>query len=97
MVAQSALYLGNNAQGMLKRLMVFFIGLVSAGSLRAQAGGGFAELGDVFSAYVAAMKTNDDAALMDFCLALTPDEATTQYMDARHLCYRGIPCQMNQH
>ena len=30
---------------MLKRLMVFFIVVVSAGSLRAQAGGGFAELG----------------------------------------------------
>ena len=92
MVAQSALYLGNNAQVMLKRLMVFLIAVVSAGLLRAQAGGGFAELGDVFSAYVAAMKTNDDAALMDFCLALTPDDATTQYMDAHHLCYRGIPC-----
>jgi hypothetical protein len=45
MVDQSALYLGNNAQVMLKRLMVFFIGVVSAGSLRAQSGGGFAELG----------------------------------------------------
>lgn len=45
MVDQSALYLGNNAQVMLKRLMVFFIVVVSAGSLRAQAGGGFAELG----------------------------------------------------
>jgi hypothetical protein len=32
---------------------VFFIMVVSAGSLRAQAGGGFAELGDVFNAYVA--------------------------------------------
>lgn len=67
------------------------------GSCTAQQDPTFAELDDVFKAYVAAMKTNDDAALMAFCLALTPNEATTQYMDDHKLCYRGIPCEMAQH
>jgi hypothetical protein len=56
----------------------------------------FAELDDVFNAYVAAMKSNDDAVLMEFCMALTPDDAMENYMDAHRLCYRGIPCQMAQ-
>ena len=54
------------------------------------------ELKQVYSGLVKALKASDDQVLKDFCQQLVPDKNTLDFMQANFLCYRGIPCEMDQ-
>lgn len=45
---------------------------------------------------VDAFKTMDDEVLMAFCESLAVDPSTVEYMNEYTLCYRGIPCEVDQ-
>lgn len=54
------------------------------------------ELKFVYSDFVNVLKSKDDAALKEFTFRLVADQNTQKYMRENHLCYRGIPCIMDE-
>lgn len=54
------------------------------------------ELKYVYSDLVDVFKSDDDQKLRDFCYKLATDEQTLEFMRNNSLCYRGIPCEMDE-
>lgn len=56
----------------------------------------FSELAIIYSDFAAALKSDNDDILKDFCSKLAPNEETLNYMRENNLCYRGLPCKMDE-
>ena len=56
----------------------------------------YSELKFVYSDLVDALKSESDQKLKDFCSRLVTDETTLEFMRKNSLCYRGIPCKMEE-
>jgi hypothetical protein len=56
----------------------------------------YSELKFIYSDLVDVFKSENDQKLKDFCYKLAIDGITLDYMKNNSLCYRGIPCKMNE-
>ena len=80
---------------MKKKLRLFFTPLFFL-VISCSNSGDHSEIGNVYNDLVIALKAKDDAVLRSFCYKIVPDEATLNYMRTKDLCYRGIPCKMDE-
>ena len=53
-------------------------------------------LNNVYADLVDVFKSLNDQKLKEFCNQLIPNESTLEYMRNNTLCYRGIPCKMDE-
>lgn len=56
----------------------------------------YSQLKNLYSDFVQALKSKDDAILKEFCHELTPGNTTLDFMRKNGLCYRGIPCELDE-
>lgn len=55
----------------------------------------YSELKYVYSDLVEVFKSKNDSVLKEFCYRLAVDQHTADYMHNNHLCYRGVPCELD--
>jgi len=53
-------------------------------------------LGELYTNLVEAFKSENDSILQDFCYKLMAEDITVEFMRENHLCYRGIPCKLDE-
>ena len=57
---------------------------------------GYSDLHSLCKGMVDAFQTMDDEVLMEFCERLAVNPSTVEFMNENTLCYRGIPCDVDQ-